>query len=227
MTRVAPEYTVITPSRGDRPKALRNALESVLAAANYASMDLSRLEILVGFDGCKGERVLAHERVTYVDFPFDGNYGNAIRNAFVSCAKGRRLLFVDDDNALTPSAFSVYERLADVDMVVARIDTSRTLDVPYIPVEEKGRELMRPTNVDPLCVCLSRELVAVRGKGWGSAGGYLSDYQNLHRYWRRAASVHICQEVVGVYDAGLGLDEGALSPVQQMRLVSKTKREQG
>lgn len=214
-------YSVITPSRGDKPKALLNALQSVLASWQQTGLPESAVEMLVGFDGRKGERVLQHDAVRYYDFPADGDFGNAIRNGLIKAAKGRRLLFLDDDNALTLQAFSCYEQHADADMVLARIDTSRSLKVPYLPVEEADKDIMRLTNVDPLCVCVSREVVAVRCNGWRSDWGYSADFQNMHCYWRRAASKAVSQTVVGVYDAGLGLDSADLSPLQQMRLVRK------
>ncbi len=215
-------YTVITPSRGDKPRALRNALQSVLTSWRQAGLPEGALEMLVGFDGCKGERVLQHGAVRYYDFPADGDYGNAIRNGLIKAARGRRLLFLDDDNALTTQAFACYEQHAGADMVLARIDTSRSLQVPFLPVEVAGKDIMRLTNVDPLCVCVSREVVAVRCNGWRSDWGYSADFQNLHCYWRRAENKAVSSDVVGVYDAGLGLDEVSLSPLQQMRLLQKS-----
>lgn len=227
MQSVEPRYTVITPSRGDKPKALHNALQSVLMAKEQAGLGSGDVEMLVGFDGCKGLRVLDHPAVRYFDFPRDGDFGNAIRNGLLKAARGRRLLFLDDDNALTPHAFVCYEGCAGAEMVLARIDTSRTLNVPWLPVEEKGKDLVRPTNVDSLCACVSRELALVRCKGWESQGGYVADFHNLHRYWRRANSVWLCREIVGIYDAGLGLDQVALSAVQRRRLQVKQEKPQG
>ena len=111
-----------------------------------------------------------------------------------------------------------------MEFILARIDTGITFDIPYIPVIEPGREVVRHTNVDPLCLCLSRELVVGRCKGWGSEGGYRSDYVNILRYWRRASSHRIVEEVVGVYDAGIGLDGECLSPMQRKRLEQRQSR---
>lgn len=47
--------------------------------------------------------------------------------------------------------------------------------------------------------------------GWNDVGGYESDYLNIRRYWRRAGSRVLLDEVVGVYDAGRGLDPDGLN----------------
>ena len=217
-------YTVITPSKGDRPRALAAALHSVLVARHQAGLPPDAVEVLVGFDGCPGVRVVQDPAIRYTTFPKDGNYGNAIRNGLLKAAKGRRLLFLDDDNVLTPQAFQVYERYPDADLVIARIDTSRSLDLPFIPQVVEGEDPVRHTNVDPLCLCAERELVTVRCKGWGSEGGYASDYHNILAYYRRARKVVFAEALVGIYDFGLGLDHAQLSSMQQLRLWKKVDR---
>lgn len=223
-TAGAPLISVITPSRGDRPLALAGAVASVAEAAAVAGDALppGGLEMLVGFDGVRGERVGPDggpppDWVRFFDLPRDGNFGNALRQALLTAARGRFVLFVDDDNALAPGAIATYLAGLESEMQIGRIDVSRAFDKPYLPEEEEGRELVRPGNVDPLCLCLSRELVLVRCGGWGGEGGYESDYLNILRYWRRARSVRVVPEIVGVYDAGAGLDRGGLNQRQTRR----------
>ncbi|QJT07613.1 glycosyl transferase family 2 [Oceanidesulfovibrio marinus] len=212
----APRYTVITPSRGNRPRALALAIDSVRAAADSAGVSV---EILVGFDGVRGERVRDYPFLRYVDFPRVGYFGNYIRDAFINVAKGTRLLFVDDDNAVTPDAFAIWERHLDAELVIGRIDVSRAFpDVGVLPRpgDPEPSAIIRPGNVDPLCLCLSADLV-FRAGGWRDQGGYESDFVNIHRYQRRADSIEIIDDLVGVYDAGAGLDAGGMNPRQQQR----------
>lgn len=196
-------YSIITPSRGDRPMALGNAIDSVFNAARHADISPDALEILVGFDGVKGERVTTHPSVRYYDFPANHDFGNAIRNGLIRASKGRRLIFLDDDNALTPIAFTTYESHADVEFLACRIDVSRAHAIPFLPREDG--ELVRQGNIDPLCLCLSRELVAVRCGGWNFSG-YEADFLNIVQYFRRAHSHMTVTDTVGIYDAGAELD---------------------
>ena len=145
------KYSFITPSRGDRPKALGYALDCIAAAAEKAKVAFDELEVLVGFDGVKGERVRDFSFVRYYDFPKDNDFGNAIRNGLLKGSKGQRIIFHDDDNVLMPNAFLAYESVPDADMIIARIDVSRAFEKTYLPEIEEGREIIRQCNIDPLC----------------------------------------------------------------------------
>ncbi|WP_243362559.1 glycosyl transferase [Fundidesulfovibrio terrae] len=210
--------SVVTPSRGDRPNALALAARSLdEAAANAVSAGLMRpgqVEWLVGFDGVKGVRPETTVPATFVDFPKSGNFGNYIRDRLIGLARGARLMFLDDDNALTPNALASFLSHPEVEMVIARIDVGRAFDIPYLPRPGTAEEAVRQGNIDPLCLCLSRDLVAGRGRGWGGEGGYESDFLNIRRYFQRARSVARIDDVVGVYDAGRGLDPEGVNPRQ-------------
>ena len=47
-------FSIIIPSTGRRPKALQKAVDSVDAAARFAGLEKGQVEILIGFDGPKG-----------------------------------------------------------------------------------------------------------------------------------------------------------------------------
>lgn len=201
-----PRFSLIIPSRGDRPLALGQALDHLAAAARKAGLWPAGLEALVGFDGVRGERVRDYPFVRYYDFPKDHDFGNAIRHGLLKAAKGERLIFHDDDNVLAENAFNIYEQFPDTEMVIARIDVSRAFNTPYLPTLTPGREIVRQCNIDPLCLCLSRDLVVNRCGGW-QGKKYEADFLNIVRYYRRAKSVEVVEDIVGIYDAGCGLDE--------------------
>ncbi len=214
-----PRYSLIIPSRGDRPLALGQALDHIRAAAAKAGLWPEEVEILVGFDGVRGERVRDYPPIRYFDFPKDNDFGNAIRNGLLKASKGVRIIFHDDDNVLTEDAFVIHEGFPDVEMIIARIDVSRAFDKPYLPELLPGREVVRQCNIDPLCLCLSRDLVINRCGGW-QGKKYEADFVNIVQYHRRAKSVEITEELVGIYDAGCGLDKDGLN-FRQVRKVDR------
>lgn len=218
-----PIYSIIIPSRGDRPLALGQALDSVLFSAQQAGLSSEQVEILVGFDGVCGQRVRSQPALRYFDLPCNHDFGNALRQALLKASRGLRVVFLDDDNALTPQAFTIYEQFSDADMLIARIDVSRAHSIPFLPVHEDGKELVRPCNIDPLCLCLSRELVVTRCGGW-QGERYEADYRNILHYSRRAARIQTTEQMVGIYDAGQGLDAGGRN-FRQQQLVEHSSAE--
>lgn len=196
---------------------MAQAIDSVLLSAQQATVDLEQIEILVGFDGVQGQRVRQHPALRYYDLPCNHDFGNALRQALLKASRGSRLIFLDDDNALTLQAFTIYEQFSDADMLIARIDVSRAHGIPFLPVHEDGKELVRPCNIDPLCLCLSRELVITRCGGW-QGQRYEADYRNILHYSRRAARIEITDQLVGIYDSGQGLDAGGRNFRQQQLL---------
>lgn len=221
-------FTVIIPSVGTRPRGLAQAIASVEAALGRASalgLKPSQVEVLVGFDGRDGQRPessLPNLRFFVLPRPagMTCGFGNHIRHILMGQARGRHLLLLDDDNALTPEAFAHYLPHLDADLVIARVDTSRAFDVPFLPRPapegaDPAVDAIRQGNIDPLCLCVLRDLALVRCQGWADEGGYESDFLNIRKYFRRARHVVCIEGVVGVYDAGRGLDAGGLNPRQQ------------
>jgi hypothetical protein len=65
---------------------------------------------------------------------------------------------------------------------------------------------VRQNNVDPLCLCVSRELAVVRCGGWRYTG-YNADYLNILDFERRSRSTVVVDDVAGFYDVNRGLDD--------------------
>ncbi len=223
-------FSVITPSHVDRPLALAHAVGSVEAAALEAErrnlLQRGQVEHLVGFDGKGGTRPDTSFPASFIDFPHQGNFGNHIRHHLLHAARGRHVLFVDDDNALLPGAFAAYLPHLRNEFIIARVDTSLAFDIPHLPRPDdagSAEVALRQGNIDPLCLCLSRDLVVDRCQGWGSEGGYESDFLNIRRYFRRARGAKRIDDVVGVYDAGRGLDAQGLN-ARQRKLASPAKQ---
>lgn len=211
-------FSAITPSCGRRPLALAQAGHSLEEATRRAGLEPGQVEWLVGFDGVAGKRPDTHLPARFVDFPKTGDFGNLIRDRLLRLAKGRRLLFLDDDNAYTPEALALFAAHPEAEMVIGRVDVHLAFPGELIPLPgEPVEAVVRQGNIDPLCLCLSRELVAVRCGGWRNEGGYESDLKNILRYSRRARNVVLLDAVVGIYDAGAGLDPMGRNPRQQRR----------
>lgn len=210
-------FSIVTPSTGNRPNALRIAVDSVERAARFAGLEGRQMEILIGFDGTRGTAPKCAYPVRTFNLPRDRNRGNGVRDTLLKLAGGEKILFLDDDNMLKPGALDLYLRHFDAEMVIGRIDTQLTLDRPLLPDFDSG-PLMRPDNLDLLCLCLSRRLVMDRCGGWRHHGEPGSAFLNMRDWHRGARSVTILEEVVGIHDAGRSLDSSALSPRQRMFL---------
>lgn len=212
-------FSIITPSRGDRPRALRQAMASVESAwhfARAAGMDFG-VEMLVGFDGFRPDEFDPPEFVRHIVFPKWGGFGNRIRHALMKIARGEYLLFVDDDNALTRNALVSFARHDRVDVLIGCIDSSRAFLEPVLPRLLPSGERVAQGNIDPLCLCVRTDFARVRGLGWQDTGGYESDYLNILRYFRRARQVLFVDDIVGIYDAGRGLDTEGMN-ARQLRV---------
>lgn len=216
-------FTIITPTTGKRPRALHHAVQSVETAVRHAGLLPNQVEVLVGFDGVQADPPPTHLPLRGISFPPDNDWGNGIRNLLIRVAQGRKLIFLDDDNALKPNALRLYLKHFSADMIIGRIDTQLAFDKPYIPVQDE-KSLVRQCNIDPLCLCLSRDLVANRCQGWAYPGKYEADYLNIRDWHRRAKSVTVLEDIVGVYDYGRSFDNAALSR-RQMNMLDRLRAE--
>ena len=109
-------FSVITPSTGNRPKALEKAVHSVEQAARFAGLETGQLEILIGFDGVKGKPPASAYPVRSINLPPDRNGGNGIRSLLTNIAQGEKLIYLDDDNTLKPYTFRLYLKHFDAEI---------------------------------------------------------------------------------------------------------------
>ena len=216
-------FSIIIPSTGRRPKALQKAVDSADAAARFAGLEKGQVEILIGFDGVKGKTPDAAYSVRCFNLPRDNDLGSGIRNILLSIATGEKIIFLDDDNMIKPYALRLYLKHFDAEMIIGRIDTQLAFGSPFLPEINEG-SLIRQGNIDPLCLCLSRRLVVDRCGGWRYRGKNEADYLNILDWHRRAHSVTVLEDVVGVFDAGRSLDNNALSH-RQMGLLDRLAAE--
>ena len=78
-------------------------------------------------------------------------------------------------------------------------------------------------NAGLLDVSQEHRFPVFRCGGWTSKGGYEADYLNMLQYYRRARTIKVVQDVVGIYDAGQGLDEHGLNFRQEKLLKAGIK----
>lgn len=218
-------FSIIIPSTGQRPKALQMAVNSVEKAARFAGLEREQLEILIGFDGVKRKAPSSVYALQAFNLPSDNDWGNGIRDTLLKVASGDRLIFLDDDNVIKQHALRSYMKHPDAEMVIGRIDTQLAFDEPMLPRQDNG-SLVRPGNIDPLCLCVARRLVVDRCGGWRYQGKYEADYLNILDWYRRSHATTVIEDIVGVYDAGRSLDNAALSR-RQMNLLDRLAAERG
>ena len=207
-------FSVIIPSTGNRPKALQKAVSSVDEAARFAGLETEQIEILVGYDGVRRPVPEADYPVRAFNLPSDNDWGNGIRDMLLKIASGEKILFVDDDNVIKPYTLRLYLKHFDAEMIIGRIDTQLSFETSFLP-EINSDSVIRPGNVDPLCLCLSRRLVVDRCGGWQHRGRRDADTLNIVDWHKGAQSVTVIDDVVGIYDAGRSLDYHALSGRQE------------
>jgi len=225
MAREGTLFSIIIPSTGQRPKALQMAVNSVEKAARFAGLDKGQLEILVGFDGVKRKAPASAYPVQAFNLPRDNDRGNGIRNTLLKVASGDRIIFLDDDNTIKQHTLRTYMKHPDAELIIGHIDTQLACDTPFLPRRDNGA-MVRPGNIDPLCLCVSRRLVVDRCGGWLYPGRHDADYLNILDWYRHSRSTTVTEEVVGVYDAGRSLDTAALS-TRQMDLLNRLAAERG
>jgi hypothetical protein len=181
------DVTVITPTFRRDPKILSRCVSCLMLQTN------SKWEQLICSNGGEEKHVkgfvesLGDPRVQYhfVTTTKEGDFGNTARSEMLKKARGKYVLFFDDDNVILPKYLAeMVSRLAnspDCQFAVAEI-------VHFGPLNEK--EVGKPPKVlkgdpvklyhiDPLQVLVRRD--DMQKIGWDTEAGYLSDGITLEK----------------------------------------------
>ncbi len=211
----APLFSLITPSRGDRPLALGRAVDSVAAALRAAGLAADQAEMLVGFDGgVRGER--PRDSPSYAISTCPGTGTTATPSATPCSAPPAVFAWCSGRRQRThPRGLRHLPRPPRRGH--AGVPHRHLPRLPRSPLPARLDQDARgaPGQHRPLCLCLARGMVLDRCGGWTSQGGYEADFVNMARFRRRSRRMELDQTVVGVYDAGRGLDAAAMRDWQQ------------
>lgn len=181
------KVTVITPTYQRHPDIIRRSLGSMLLQTEGS------WEQLVCSDGGREQHVfdmvssIADSRIRYTHTTVkkEGDFGNTVRSEMLKQAKGKYVLFLDDDNVILPNYLETMvaklENAPDCEFTVCKI-------MHFGPLNEK--EIGRPPKVltgdpvklyhiDPLQVLVRRDIM--QKIGWDTDVGYLSDGVTLEK----------------------------------------------
>lgn len=166
-------------------------------------------EQLICSDGSKEDhaaalvREIGDERVQYhhLNSKKDGDFGNRCRAEMLSKARGRYVVFFDDDNIILPEfieKMTMALEQAEADFAVCDVMHFGPLNEPVSgkpPIILKG-EPVKLYHVDPLQILVKRE--AMQSVGWNTERGYVADGVSLEALGDRYTHVKV-NEVLGVH----------------------------
>jgi hypothetical protein len=195
--------TVITPTYKRDSGVIRRSYDCLKLQS------VAQWEQLICSDGGDEEHVrklvedIGDERVSYhhLDAKKDGDYGNTCRAEMLKRARGRYVLFLDDDNVILPKYLEI--------MIGALGDSGKDFavcDVMHFgplneavagkpPVVLTG-EPVKLYSVDPLQILVKRE--AMQDVGWDVDRGYIADGVSLEALGDKYEYVKV-PEVLGVH----------------------------
>jgi glycosyltransferase involved in cell wall biosynthesis len=131
-----------------------------------------------------------------------GDFGNTVRREMLKEAKGKYVLFFDDDNIILPHYLErmvrALEENPEVGFAACRVMHFGPLNevVAGKPPKVLEGDLVALYHVDPLQVLVRRE--AMLKVGWDTEVGYLSDGVTLERLGKEFKHVRV-DEVLGVH----------------------------
>ena len=193
-----PLVTIITPTFNRDPRIVSRCLDCV------SLQTVKEIEHLVCSDGKPESQIaslvgsLGDMRVSYhnTSVKKPGDFGNTVRSEMLGRARGKYILFLDDDNLILPDYL---ERMISAiedsgkDFAVCRV-------VHFGPLKED--EVGRPPqvltgipvrlhHVDTLQVLVKREVM--QRVGWNVEKGYLADGYTLQKLASEAEYVEVVQ----------------------------------
>ena len=184
-----PGLSVVIPTTGVRPRLLRRAVQSCLAAAPEKG-----IEVLVVTNGsrCLAGSALDLPEMDVRLLHVTGRNANLARNAGLEAARGDFVRFLDDDDFLVPAGAraqfdSMQASLADVSTGSVRFEDENGLEVGrYAPLDSNDfvAEILwqRPSTL-PVAHLFRRSFL--ENLRWDPSRNYLQDVDWMHGMLRR------------------------------------------
>jgi len=124
-------------------------------------------------------------RYAYTTQKKDGDFGNTVRSMMLKQARGKYVLFFDDDNVILPNYLSEMvsrlENAPDCEFAVCHVMHFGPLNEGEVgkPPKVLTGEPVKLYHIDPLQVLVRRE--TIQKIGWDTTVGYLSDGVTLEK----------------------------------------------
>jgi len=131
----------------------------------------------------------------------DGDYGNTVRSEMLKEAKGKYVLFCDDDNIILPEYLEKMAHAIEnsgTDFAVCRVIHFGPLNEIEVgkPPKVLSGDPVKLYHIDPLQILVKRE--AILKVGWDTTVGYLSDGVTLENLGKAFKHVRL-NDVLGVH----------------------------
>ena len=198
-----PLVSVITPTYKRDAKIISHCIDCMKLQT------VKDWEQLICSDGSEEEhvkelvRMVGDSRVSYcfTQDKKDGDYGNTVRSEMLKKARGRYVLFCDDDNLILPDYFEKMIKAiedAKVDFAVCKVIHFGPLNESQMgkpPIVLMGNPV-KLYHVDPLQILVKREVML--DIGWDTKIGYLSDGVTLEKLGAKYKHVRV-ESVLGIH----------------------------
>ena len=198
-----PLVTIITPTYRRNPDIVRRCMDCMRLQSMLS------WEQLVCSDGEKESCVealiqsIGDERIHYhfTEGKKQGDFGNTVRAEMLKKARGKYILFFDDDNLILPNYL---QKMTDAlegtenDFVLCRIIHFGPLNEAEVgkPPKILLGIPMKLYHIDPLQILVKREVISKIG--WDTQIGYLSDGVTLEKLGNGFKGVRV-EEILGIH----------------------------
>jgi len=132
----------------------------------------------------------------------EGDYGNTVRSEMLKLAKGKYIMFLDDDNLVLPHyvehMMAALDAHPEAGFTVARIMHFGPLNESVVgkPPRVLTGIPVKLYHIDPLQVMVRTNVM--REVGWDTEVGYLSDGVTLEKLGKDHRHVEVC-ELLGIH----------------------------
>jgi len=199
----AVQVSIITPTYRRDPRVVSRCIDCVKLQT------ISDVEQLVCSDGAAEPQIASlvastgDVRITYqhTTLKKPGDFGNVVRQTMLEKARGKYILFLDDDNLILPNYLEkmiATIEASGADFAVCQVVHFGPLNEQVIgrpPQVLKGLPV-KLHHVDPLQILVKRE--AMLDVGWDTEKGYLADGHTLQALGEKYKCVEV-PEVLGFH----------------------------